>query len=384
MMPPEIAVNLTQARMRRRFRTTFRRASGRTVLAGVLAAGLLFAGHAVSAEEASWGFVPIPIIGYSPDTGVLLGGSGFLYWEPETNAESNDNNTVSLALMYGTRGMYAAPLNVSFNLADGAWKPDFDVYLGRSPEDFFGIGPETGEGDGEVYRQLLFDAEASVLRRLRRGVYLGPVVRGFFLDVDEVEEGGLLDEKGPTGVEGIETLGGGARLVLDTREPQLYPLTGTLLRVQALGYPSGQGTHDGFLSSGVDYRRYFNPGGEHVVALQGVVDLAAGDVPFQSLPSLGGQDELRGYPEGRYRDDVAVRAQAEYRFPIRRRFGGVVFGAAGQVAPAVEELTFLDPAASAGIGLRFTLDTRQNLNLRFDLARSREGVSFYVAFREAF
>lgn len=93
---------------------------------------------------------------------------------------------------------------------------------------------------------------------------------------------------------------------------------------------------------------------------------------------------MRGYPEGRYRDDIAVQGQLEYRFPIVWRFGGVVFGAAGQVASSIAEIDLSGLPLAGGIGLRFAVNPEENINIRIDLAFTREGPGFYVNLREAF
>jgi hypothetical protein len=340
---------------------------------------------AATSDEDDWGFVPIPVLGYSPDTGVLLGASGFLFWQPDTNVTSTDNNTTSLVLFYGTRGVFASSANAGFNLADGAYKPEVGLFVGRSPSDFYGIGPDAELDNAEVYTAFTMDAEAVFLARIRPGLYAGPAARWIYQDVVEVETDGILDSEEITGDATVRSVGGGAQLVWDTREPQLYPLSGRYLSFTTVGHPGALASHDGYTFLGLDYREFITISGRHILAAQGIAETTVGDAPFHYLPYLGGMNELRGYPEGRYRDDVALQAQLEYRFPIWWRFGGVVFAAAGQVAPAFDELSFSDVPAAAGLGLRFTIETSQNLNLRFDFALTRENTtSFYVSFREAF
>jgi hypothetical protein len=63
------------------------------------------------------------------------------------------------------------------------------------------------------------------------------------------------------------------------------------------------------------------------------------------------------------------------------------FFAAGQAASAFRELDALNPVFAGGIGLRFAINPAQGLNLRLDVAFSRESSSrpaIYVNAREAF
>ena len=338
-------------------------------------------------EQADSGFVPIPVVGYSPDTGVLLGGSGFYFWQPQANVTSTDNNTLAAFLVYGTRGIFSASQQATFNLADGAYKPELGFYIGRAPSDFFGIGPDAETDDQEVYTTFSMDAEGAFLIRLLPGLYAGPVVSWIYQDMLETEDGGILETQQITGSDEIRSGGAGGRIVRDTRSPQLYPSSGYYLSFDTVAYPRALASHDGYTRFALDYRQFVSPWEGHIFAWQGIAETVVGDAPFHYLPYLGGQSELRGYTEARYRDDVAVEAQLEYRFPIWWRFGGVLFGGAGQVAPSFGELELApaDVAAAAGVGLRFTIEQSQNLNLRFDFAVTRDGsTGFYVQFREAF
>lgn len=330
------------------------------------------------------GVVPLPVFGYSQDTGALFGGAAFIFWQPLTNVTSTTNNTLSVVGFYGTRRVVGFPLSLTLNLADGLYRPELGFFIGRAPSDFYGIGPDSDLGDAEVYTAFTMDAEAAFLFRLRQGLYAGPVVNWIYQDVVETEDDGILETRDITGDDRIRSAGAGARVDWDTREPQLYPFSGHLLRVSTVGHPGGVASHDGYTVASLDYRQFFNPGGRHVFALQGKTDLAFGDTPLHYLPYLGGSSVLRGYPEGRYRDDVAVQGQLEYRFPIVWRFGGVVFGAAGQVAPSIAELEAAGLPLAGGLGLRFAVNTEENINIRIDFAFTREGTGFYVNLREAF
>ncbi len=330
------------------------------------------------------GVVPLPVFGYSQDTGALFGAAAFIFWQPLTNVTSTTNNTLSVVGFYGLRGVVGFPMNLTLNLADGLYRPELGFFIGRAPSDFYGVGPDSDLDDEEVYTSFTMDAQAAFLFRLYPQLYAGPVVNWIYQDVVETEKGGILDTGDITGNERIRTVGGGARIDWDTREPQLYPFSGHLLSVSTVGHLGGFASHDGYTVASLDYRQFFNPWGRHVFALQGRTDVAVGDTPVHYLPYLGGSSALRGYPEGRYRDNVAVQGQVEYRFPIVWRFGGVVFGAGGQEAPSIGELDLSGLPLAGGLGLRFAVNTEENINIRIDFAFTREGTGFYVNLREAF
>jgi hypothetical protein len=54
------------------------------------------------------------------------------------------------------------------------------------------------------------------------------------------------------------------------------------------------------------------------------------------------------------------------------------------VAPTLDEFTFSDVKLAGGGGIRLTVDPREHINLRFDLAFSDQGYGFYINLIEAF
>lgn len=56
--------------------------------------------------------------------------------------------------------------------------------------------------------------------------------------------------------------------------------------------------------------------------------------PFNALSLLGGSRRLRGYYEGRYRDQNSALVQAELRVDVFKRLGAVVFGGVGALQRA--------------------------------------------------
>jgi hypothetical protein len=121
-----------------------------------------------------------------------------------------------------------------------------------------------------------------------------------------------------------------------------------------------------------------------VLGLHGHLRSTNGDVPFQLLPRLGGQDIMRGTYQGRYRDRHLLAAQAEYRVELWRRIGVVAFVGAGQVADRLGAVALDDLHYSLGGGLRVMIDQRERMNLRLDLGRGRGASGTYISAGESF
>lgn len=115
-----------------------------------------------------------------------------------------------------------------------------------------------------------------------------------------------------------------------------------------------------------------------------------GQLPFYSLPSLGGSRSLRGYINNRFTGEAAWHAAAEYRFwfvprgfaitdKVRiERVGAALFYELGNVGAGLDGLFDAEPHDSWGTSLRFSLE--RTALFRFDLGFSDEGSNFSIAY----
>jgi surface antigen Omp85-like protein len=104
-------------------------------------------------------------------------------------------------------------------------------------------------------------------------------------------------------------------------------------------------------------------------------------VPFFLMPDLGGGSELRGFPNYRFRDKHSILATAEYRWYVQEYLEMAIFYDAGKVVPRRGDLDFSGLKSDVGIGLRF--HSPRATALRFELARSNEGLRFIFGFGPA-
>jgi hypothetical protein len=131
-----------------------------------------------------------------------------------------------------------------------------------------------------------------------------------------------------------------------------------------------------------------------VLAFGAFVQDTAGDLPYYSLPTLGGTHTLRGYIQNRFTDRAAAHASAEYRVNLIprgvaftdtvriERIGLGVFYEGGTVADGVEDLVdgrYLD---SYGFGFRIAFS--REAVFRVDWGFSDEGLNFTLAFGNSF
>lgn len=264
---------------------------------------------------------------------------------------------------------------------------------------YYGTGDNTRTDDEGLVQYKLVTISQRVLRRLGKGkataksgtaeknqprLFAGPqVVVTNMWDIDATQAPKLA-ERPARELQPTLVAGAGPVLLLDTRDRLTFPTAGAYAELSATF--TGLGGDYSFGRYVADLRRYVGLDGgrgKHVLAVQVVGQFHAGEVPFRELAPLGGISLLRGYYEGRYRGRQLAAAQAEYRFPIWRRFGGVAFGGVGDVGNTVSG--FDHPRVAGGLGLRFTFNRRERLNVRADYGIGQGGSGgFYFSIGEAF
>lgn len=99
-------------------------------------------------------------------------------------------------------------------------------------------------------------------------------------------------------------------------------------------------------------------------------------VPFYLMDTIGGSRTLRGFAEYRYRDARHVLMNLEYRWEVWNYADLVIFGDAGKVFAEADEFDLSNLQASYGVGIRTFFPGGGQL--RFDLARSNEGLRLHI------
>jgi hemolysin activation/secretion protein len=105
------------------------------------------------------------------------------------------------------------------------------------------------------------------------------------------------------------------------------------------------------------------------------------DLPVQVLLPLGGNSTLRGSPQSRFLGNAAALGNAELRFPILGRIGGVVGLDAGKVWSDPSSIDFHGWTVNWGVGLRLFMNT---FVVRLDVGFGNETTGVYFNFGQLF
>lgn len=331
----------------------------------------------VDTATADW--VVLPFASYAPAT-KLAGGVVAGYYLP---AEDGTSPSSIQVMVKGTqRRQLVAQIESELYLAEGRWRVQGEVLGSKYPDVFYGIGGDTPPAAEESYTAQYGVLDLAAQRRLRPNLRIGPEVFVRLSSIREPDDGGTIDRGLVPGSEGGLNGGVGISGSWDARDSIYYPTTGVYGELISIWYSKAWGSDHTFARLTTDLRGY-RSAGPGIVAGQVYGEATVGQAPFTLLPSLGGADQMRGYRQGRFRDNVYWTLQAEYRLPLFWRLKGTVFAAAGEVGPRLGPELFEGTEAAVGLGGRFRF-TDDALHGRLDIAYSRTGVELYIAVGEAF
>ena len=322
----------------------------------------------------------LPILGYTPDTSVMLGASVLRFFQLDPAVETS---VFSPVLVYTVKKQTIFFLGT--NLYWGRQRADIMPGYERFPDQFYGIGRDARKEDEEDYTPEKIELRATWDYEIASDVHLGANYHLLAHRLRKVTDGGLLDSGLVPGVERATLSGPGLQASLDSRDNIWSARSGLWLQGLVRFYGATWGSDYRYAHYETDLRAYLPVGETSVLACQVLATRHDGDAPFFTLPRLGGYDGLRGYRQSRYLDRTVVLARVEWRSgEVLGRFGWVGFAGIGDVAPRPGLLTLAAELWTVGGGLRYTLDERERVKLRLDVGFGNGDSGFYLAFGEAF
>jgi outer membrane protein assembly factor BamA len=351
----------------------------RNVILIVLA---LLNGYQAFAQKKRFSILPFPAVYYTPETrwayGVALT-STFRFSGDSANARPSQ---ISLGIVFTQQkqSLYYLPFQVFLKNARYYLYGEMGFY--RYNYFYFGIGNQSIPK--ELYGVDFPRVKLNLLKKVFPHLYAGLRYQYEDYRITQTEPNGAVANGDVPGTPRGRTSGIGLGVFYDTRDVIFFPAKGVVADL-AYFYNArvwgGNVRFDRFYADISTYRTVFPK-----TILVGNVfgSFTWGNAPFNMLSELGGGKRMRGYYQGRFRDDNALILQAETRFNIFKRLGGAVFGAAAVLGNQKDILRFNDPKYSYGTGLRFTANRRDHLNLRFDYAVGKDGGNFYFTIGEAF
>ncbi len=350
---------------------------------GLDVADVDFVGNPAKSWFEKWpaDLVVAPIPGRSPQLGWKLTLAGGYFLNSRDEESETAPSIVGGFAMVAENGSYAYGAGGNFHLLDDKLRVKVGAGYADVRYRFYGIGNTLGDLGISVdilQNGPMYFASASwrVWNKLYVGLgYLGGSVDStakftvgnpFFDPSIKLDIGALA-----------------VPIEFDSRDHEQFPRNGWFVSGRTMLYRESLGSDFDAETYKLAVNNYRPMGEQNVLALRAVLRSTDGDAPFFLLSTFGGNTDLRGYPSGRYRDNVMYALQGEYRWQFSDRWIFTGFAGFGEVAEDFSEIgeNFL-PAA--GIGVRFVLSKKHRVGLSMDIAVGDDGAEYYFGIGEAF
>lgn len=329
-------------------------------------------------------FNAYPYVFYTPESQLAFGAGGVYIFYGDESKEAKPSK-IGFGGYYSTNNQYKLSVSPNIYLFENKLYLEAPISFGYFINKFWGIGDDTPDYEDAAYAMQVFSSTITI--QVPPWIFSADRT-GIVLDYDQTDivdkkDNELLDDPDLTGSDGGTIIGIGTDLLWDSRDNIFFPNSGGYQYFRVIFYP-GQGDFV-FASFELDVRAYKAISPDHVFAFNFYVESVVGETPFYKLPALGGGSRMRGFFQGRYRDNFYGMFQAEYRQYVWKKLGMVVFGGLGNVAEEMLAYDFNNLKYSGGVGLRYLFNPKQKINLRMDIGIGSDGSrGIYFGIQEAF
>src|SRR6266850_893594 len=315
---------------------------------------------------------PIPISSPAFGSGLLLITAYVFKWDE--NDKKSPPSWLGAAGVFTNNGTRGLALGGKLYLKENKYQTTFAVAKGHANLDFFGIGRIPGRAAISVPLELggtIFFGEG--MRNVGTDIFVGPRFQYRRLSA-------TIDGPPPPGgfeVPAIDIKSTSAALGFhvqrDLRDSIFYPTKGSLFDFTSDFFDQAWGSRREYQVHKIAYNGFSEIKPRQILAYRVMACSANGSVPFYDLRLFGFNSDLRGYTTGEFQNRRMFATQAEYRLEWQKRLGFVAYGGVGGVGRTWGEFRSDQLLPAGGAGLRFTLDKKNHINYRVDVAFGREG-----------
>jgi outer membrane protein assembly factor BamA len=339
----------------------------------------LFSGNLTGAnqneKEKRVKILPVPSIGYSPETKTYLGVVSLFTLSLYPDLETRTSNA-KIELNYTWNKQLIAESEWSYFFEKEYWFTKGSIHFSDYPDLYYGIGSQTSEINELSFDSKRFLLELSVLKNLNKNWFLGPATK--YLNYSDIEFNNEISDFPE--LYKNSNFAFGFHLIKDTRNSILTPTSGFYLFLSEMNNFS----ETNYQELTIDVRLYKS--WKNLVWANRVLnDFTFGTPPFYDFSYLGGDKIVRGYYYGRFRDNHLSTWQSEIRFPVYKRLFAAVFAGISNLYSNQNRFSLQKTKPNYGMGIRFLVDKSENTFLRIDYALGeKRNNGFYISFGESF
>ena len=335
-------------------------------------------------KEKEINLLGFPVLYYSPETRLAGGVAGIFLFRTQLDSITQQSQIGSNAIYtLNDQIIFFNPFQVFTGRNRYFFTGELSFY--RYPYIFAGIGNNHEVDDPlEDYTAAFPRLDATVYRNITGNFFGGVNLWYQNMLMLEKQDGGLLEQTDVTGSDGGVTSGIGLSILYDSRDLVTSPTTGWFASFSQSHFSGNTWSDFDYDNYNLDIRRYQHIKNKHLIAFQFVADINSGAVPFNRMAMLGGEQIMRGFQRGIFRDQCLTNWQVEYRSkPFFNFLAATAFVSQGGVGSDIQQATD-NLRWGYGGGLRLLLNKEKRLFIRFDMGFGKDTQGFYFNIGEAF
>ncbi len=328
------------------------------------------------------GIAAIPLINYNRTQGLILGAVVSDYYKLNKKDTISPSSNTGIAGIYTEQKSYALFLYSQLFLAEDRWRIRAAAGTLDINFQFFLEDPVMSTGNFSNYSTKANLVVLQVQRNIFKRIYFGPT--GSF-----IKSTTTFSFPGVSGQDSVNKSilnSIGYIISNDTRDHVQYPTNGMFLNFKNQFYRNWIGSNYEFVRYIVTYNQFFKlskTDDKHVLVARATMNIATGDVPFEGQTVVGG-DDIRGYSEGKYRNDQVYTLQTEYRLNFYRKWGLVAFAGLATAVAKFSDIPDSPLLPGVGVGLRFRMLPSEKINIGVDAGVGKGDYSITFRIGEAF
>jgi len=326
-------------------------------------------------------FAGIPIINYNRTQGIVLGAFAAGYYKLNRNDTISPSSYTGIGGIYTEQKSYFLVLFQQLYFNEDRWRILAAAGLLDVNFQYYYENPSASVGNFVDYTTKSGFAVVQVQRHIIWRLYAG--LSGQYIDSKTTF--GLPNSAGEDSSDNNKMNNIGYVFSNDTRDEVNYPTHGIFFNYKNQFYRDWVGSDNNFTRFVLSYNQFFDlaKNEKHIIAVRANCDLASGDVPFEGQ-SVVGQDDIRGYSQGKYRNNQVYTLQTEYRWNFYKRFGMVGFFGLASAVENFGDIFSSQVLPGIGAGLRWRMIPSEKINIGVDGAIGRDDYSITFRIGEAF
>lgn len=315
---------------------------------------------------------------YAPETSLGLVFTDILHFKNEKQKHFSSLNLFALYTLKNQFSIGAAP---SIYFDNQNYLLEGRVVYTNFLRKFYGVGRNSSKDDEEEFVNRAHGFGVSFSRKIIENLMFGMQYDLADMTIQDTDDDGVLQYCKTNGV----ISGFGFKAKFDTRDNNIYPTKGVLVRADYLLYNNRFGSKYNYSKSVFDFRNYFYIYDKKLLfSYQLYTEFINGCAPVQVLPAIGGSNLLRGFYANRFTDNILLTLQPELKIKITNSIWLAVFTGVGNVYENLEDIDLKEIKTASGFGARIKIKDNPRMNFRIDFAYSNESQGTYFTLMEAF